>query len=269
MPRRILRVLIIGLSIASPLVSVSPLGATSATHVQAAVGVWHIVALGDSDTTGSGDSTGLGWVGRYARLLHQKRGLTVRVTNLAQDGKTSDVLLSDVQADPATRSAIQHAQIILLGIGGADLNAGDAKWQAGKCKGKACYTAVLQTFGQHFEATVQQIRRVRTPGQAVLRAITIPNAAPGAQDVIPSFLRHDAVQVGVYQSRSLRDAICGSMNRHAGRCIDVFRVFNGPSGAENAYKKGLMNKVDCCYPSAKGQQRIAQLLLGTGLAPLR
>jgi hypothetical protein len=46
------------------------------------------------------------------------------------------------------------------------------------------------------------------------------------------------------------------MNRHAGRCIDVFRAFNGPSGTENAYKKELMNKVDCCYPSARGQQLI-------------
>lgn len=269
MPRSVLQVLAVGLSIASPLVSASPLGATSATHVQAATRVWHIVALGDSDTTGSGDPTGLGWVGRYARLLRQKRGLTVQVTNLAQDGKTSDVLLRQVQSDPATRSAIKAAQIILLGIGGADLNAGDAKWQAGKCKGEACYTSVLQAFGRRFEATVQQVRRLRTPRQAVLRANTIPNAGPGAQDVFPPFLRHDAVQIGVYQSRSLRGAICSSMNRHAGQCIDVFQAFNGPSGTENAYKKGLMTKVDCCYPSAKGQQRIAQLLFSTGVAPLR
>jgi lysophospholipase L1-like esterase len=39
--------------------------------------VWNIVALGDSDTSGEGDPTGLGWVGRYARLLRQRLGLKV------------------------------------------------------------------------------------------------------------------------------------------------------------------------------------------------
>jgi hypothetical protein len=49
----------------------------------------------------------------------------------------------------------------------------------------------------------------------------------------------------------------------------VLRAFNGPDGTENAYRKGLMNHVDCCYPSGKGQQLIAQLLFKTGLKPLR
>ena len=38
------------------------------------------------------------------------------------------------------------------------------------------------------------------------------------------------------------------------------------SGRENAYKRGLLNHEDCCYPSAKGQQLIADLLLKTGLS---
>ncbi len=42
-----------------------------------------------------------------------------------------------------------------------------------------------------------------------------------------------------------------------------------PRRPRNAYVKGLMNKQQCSYPSAKGQQLIAQLLLQTGLAPLR
>lgn len=105
--------------------------------------VWNIVALGDSDTTGSGDPTGIGWVGRYSRLLQQKLGLKVNVTNIAVDGKTSDQLLSELRSDPTTRQDVAHAQIVLIGIGGADLNAGDANLQAGKCQGMACYVPVL------------------------------------------------------------------------------------------------------------------------------
>jgi hypothetical protein len=33
------------------------------------------------------------------------------------------------------------------------------------------------------------------------------------------------------------------------------------------YKSGLLNKVDCCYASGKGQQLIAELLLKAGLKP--
>src|SRR5215471_12600534 len=69
-----------------------------------------IVALGDSDATGTGDPTGRGWVGRYAALVHKVTGLPVHVTNLAVDGKTSDVLLTEVQSDPATRQALRGAQ---------------------------------------------------------------------------------------------------------------------------------------------------------------
>jgi hypothetical protein len=59
------------------------------------------------------------------------------------------------------------------------------------------------------------------------------------------------------------------MTEYDGRCIDVLTPFNGPDGTENAYEKGLMNHEDCCYPSAKGQQLMAELLFNTGLAPVR
>jgi hypothetical protein len=79
-----------------------------------------LVVLGDSDATGTGDPTGQGWVGRYAALVHKATGSPVHVTNLAVDGKTSDVLLTEVRSDPVTRQALRGAQVVLLGIGGAD-----------------------------------------------------------------------------------------------------------------------------------------------------
>ncbi len=54
-----------------------------------------------------------------------------------------------------------------------------------------------------------------------------------------------------------------------GRCIDVLTAFNGPTGKDNAYKKGLMNEADCFYPSGRGHQLIAELLYRAGLKPLR
>ena len=58
------------------------------------------------------------------------------------------------------------------------------------------------------------------------------------------------------------------MHKHHGDCIDVLTAFNGASGKNNAYKSGLMNLSDCCYPSAKGQQLMAELLIKTGSTPV-
>jgi lysophospholipase L1-like esterase len=225
----------------------------------------NVVALGDSDATGSGDPTGKGWVGRYASLLQQKLGLHAHVTNLAMDGKTSDQLLSELQSDQSARQTVANADIVLIGIGGADLNAGDANLEAGSCNGKACYVPVLRKFGRNFDAIVAEVRHLRD-SPTVLRAITLANVFPGAGSVLPPFVTGDLT---LYQAATERDLICQTMAKYRGRCVDVLRSFNGPSGMKNAYKSGLMNREACCYPSAKGQQLIADLLFKTGLAPIR
>ena len=66
-----------------------------------------------------------------------------------------------------------------------------------------------------------------------------------------------------------RRIVCEAMADHGGRCIDVVRALNGPTQTEDAYASGLMNRDQCCYPSTKGQQLMAELLYKTGLAPLR
>jgi lysophospholipase L1-like esterase len=58
-----------------------PRTATPEKREGAAASPLRIVALGDSETSGEGDSTGLGWVGRYARLLQSELGLRVRVSS--------------------------------------------------------------------------------------------------------------------------------------------------------------------------------------------
>jgi lysophospholipase L1-like esterase len=228
-----------------------------------------VVALGDSETTGAGDATGLGWVGRYARLLRTKLNLRVDVTNLAEEGKTSAQLLSEVRSDPTTRKAIAKAQVVLLGIGGADYNAGDDAYAAGQCRAEACYAPVLRSFARNFDATVADIRKLRGSNTTALRSITQPNVLIGAEDVIPPFLKPVARRVGVYQARTANRSICEVMAKYQGRCVDVLEAFNGADGTANAYEKGLLNHEDCCYPSAKGQQLMAELLFQTGLEPVR
>jgi len=228
-----------------------------------------VVALGDSETTGEGDPTSVGWVGRYGRLLRTELGLRVNVANLAQNGKTSADLLADLRSDARTRDAVKRAQIVLLGIGGADYNAGDDAFAAGKCRAERCYAPILQEFTRNFDAIVGAVRDLRGSEKTVLRSITQPNVLRGAEDVIPPFLRPDAARIGAYQARTANRAICRTVAEHDGRCIDVLHAFNGPNGRSNGYSRGLLNHEQCCYPSAKGQQLMADLLLKTGLAPIR
>src|SRR4051794_17901257 len=244
-------------------------GGSSSPTTRTDVSRVHVVALGDSETSGHGDSTGAGWVGRYARLLQTKHALKVDVSNLAKDGKTSAELLSDLQSDPNTRMAVKDAEIVLFGIGGVDLNAGDDNLAAGKCRAEACYAPVLKSFARNFDAIVGAARELRGPRKTVLRSITQPNALTGAEDVIPIFLKPIATRIGAYQARTANRAICEVMTKYDGRCIDILHAFNGRNGTANAYERGLLNHQDCCYPSSSGQQMMAELLLKTGLAPVR
>jgi len=223
-----------------------------------------IVALGDSDATGIGDATGRGWVGRYGDLVTQKLNMSVAVDNRAGEGKTSDQLRTEVTDDDSLRQALKGADVVLIGIGGADLNAGDDALSTGSCEGRQCYVQLLQAFDANISAIATEVRRLAPT--AVLRAISLPNAVPGGGDVIPEFATAD---IGRYQVVAERASVCQAMRSNDGQCVDVVRAFNGKNASGDAYKTGLMTKDPCCYPSGMGQQLMAELLAETGFRGLQ
>jgi lysophospholipase L1-like esterase len=219
----------------------------------------NIVAIGDSDTTGAGDPTGHGWVGSYGDLVGRTVKTPVSVTNLAVEGKTSEELRTEVTGDASLRKVLSDADVILIGIGGADLNAGDDALGSGRCQGRACYVPVLRAFDTNIRSIAAEVQRV-APAAAV-RSMSLPNAFPGAGGVIPPFATADLSR---YQVEAERASVCAAMRSSGGQCVDVVRAFNGSDSNADAYATGLMTKDPCCYPSAKGQQLIARLLLATG-----
>ena len=223
-----------------------------------------VVAIGDSDATGIGDASSRGWVGRYGSLLKTKLGTPVAVDNRAVEGQTSDQLRTDVHQDDVLRKAVAGADVVVIGIGGADLNAGDDALSAGKCNGKVCYTKILRRFDANISAIASDIRHLAP--HALVRAMSLPNAFPGAGSVIPPFI---TAGISRYEATTERASVCRAVRSNGGRCIDVVMAFNGPSGDGDAYAKGLMTKDPCCYASGKGQQLIAKLLVETGVDGLR
>jgi lysophospholipase L1-like esterase len=227
----------------------------------------HLISLGDSDATGVGDEEGIGWVQRYADLVAEQTGKEVVVKARAREGLTSDALLAQIEQDDGLRDQITDADVVVIGAGGADLNAGDDAWAAGTCSGTACYEPGLAVYERNIADVAGAVAELRGDRPTVLRAVTPPNALTGAEDVIPSFLAPTATEVGVFQARSLRDATCAAVRAHGGECIDVLTAFNGPDGTVDAYAAGLLNHAECCYPNAEGQQLMAELLLETGTDP--
>jgi hypothetical protein len=130
----------------------------------------------------------------------------------------------------------------------------------GACWGRDCYAKILRRFDANISAIPSEIQQV-TP-HALVRAMSLPNAVHGAGSVIPPFITAD---IGRFEATTERWSACQAMQSVGGRCVDVVTAFNGPEGAGDAYAKRLMTKDPCWYPSAKGQQLIAQLLIAKGL----
>ncbi len=252
----------------SPGASAGPGRSAVAAPSSAVSNALQLVALGDSETTGSGDRSGKGWVEYYAQRIREGTGREVNVTNLARNGTRSLDLVMAVQQAGDVRNAIAAADIVVLGIGGADVDTGDSLLEAGKCGGTDCYDPSIAAYGANIDAIAAEIANLRGGRPTVVRAITQPNALTGAEAVIPKYLIPVATEVGVHVARGFNAATCAAMAAHGGACVDVLTAINGPDGTADGYKSGLMNIADCCYPSERGHRLIADLLYKTGLAPL-
>ena len=79
-----------------------------------------IVALGDSLTRGTGDSSGKGYVGYVIDRLQENSDEQITLRNLGVKGYRSDQLLNLVKQSEIQRQ-IQDADVILMTIGGNDL----------------------------------------------------------------------------------------------------------------------------------------------------
>jgi len=241
----------------------APLRIGPVTYGSPKARAFHVVALGDSGASGRGDPTRQAWSGRYARLLTQRVHHKVLSTNLASEGLTSGQLLRDLHTDRNVRGVVANADILLFGsTAGSHLNTADAMLAAGACKGTACYAGQLRLWAKDFEQIVAASVALRGSKKTVLLGVTDPNVVPGAQGVVPPVA---TVALGLFQARTINRTVCTTLRSHGGKCVDVLTAFNGPSGAEDAYKRGLMNKIECCYASGKGQQLIAELLYRAGL----
>lgn len=84
-------------------------------------GELRIAALGDSLTTGVGDDSGKGYVGRVRERLEAETGRKAVVVNYSVPGLTTDGLLNQLGQRSQIGRTVAEADVVLLTIGGNDL----------------------------------------------------------------------------------------------------------------------------------------------------
>ncbi|MBE4907684.1 GDSL family lipase [Bacillus luteolus] len=118
----------------------------------------NIVAVGDSLTRGTGDSSGKGYIGYLVDQLREKSDQEVQLTNLAIRGYTSEQLVGLIEQSEIQRQ-IRQADILIMTIGGNDLfQRGEALIDFNKEQNNVTKSAYLKNL----ESTFTSIRNLNS-----------------------------------------------------------------------------------------------------------
>jgi lysophospholipase L1-like esterase len=198
----------------------------------------NIVALGDSLTAGTGDVSGKGYVGRLKDKLAEQLAKPVYVlNNLAVPGYRTDQLLQQLQ-DKTVLDAVRQADIVLLTIGGNDVNqTTDANGQGlaiDFAKAKANVPVALSRF----DAIVTKLAEANPNAIIVYTALYDP------------FLDLDPERLGPPIVEAFNQGAFDALNKHKNAVLvptyDLFAL----GGTKYLF-------TDHFHPNADGYERIA------------
>lgn len=250
--------------------SATPSASPSATEEAGLV----LAAFGDSITAVPG-STCPGctpFVDRYAEALTEATGESVAIRNLARPSLRVEVLLQELMAGSSMQDAAASADAVIVGVGNSD-----APWNItdDACDGPAtavelvpwdrysaeCIATEVERFRPAFDALFERIVELRAGQPTILRTINRYNDWIGFDGVVPP----EAVEISVAYNVAWNAMICATAEADGFACGDVGAAFNGADGRTAS---GDLLAADYLHPSDKGYERIAEVLVELGFAPL-
>ena len=239
---------------ASPTIALTP----GPTPAPSAIAGWSLVALGDSIVSE-------GYPQLFADLIEKQTGKAVSVASFADGSNTTATVLASLRGQAQVRTAIEGADIVTISVGGNDADP-FATYPAGTCakggKASACLARYAPDLGVNFEAILTEIEKLRAGKPTLIRPTSDYNPFIG-WDAAPT------PTFGLDFYRQVEDAetdlVCALATKHGLVCADIYHAFNGSDGTTDA---APFLASDHAHPSAAGSQRIAETLLGGGLAPL-
>jgi lysophospholipase L1-like esterase len=212
------------------------------------------------------------WVDRYTEALNTATGTPVSVRNRGQPSLRVEALLETL-TDGSNAADAAAADAIVVGVGNSD-----APWNItdDACDGPAtavemvpwdaysddCIAAEVERFRPTFDALFKRLAELRDGQPTILRAINRYNDWIGFEggEVPP-----EAVEISMAYNDSWNAMICETAEANGFACADIGRAFNGEDGRTAS---GELLASDYLHPSDKGHERIAEVLVGLGFAPL-
>jgi len=212
-----------------------------------------VVVLGDSIGFGLWDYRG-GFARRYADRL-ARDGTPVALTILSVPGLTTGDLLAVLQTT-RVRQAVADAEVILLEIGGNDLNAARSSYRAGGCDAPPATAAAIEGW----QAVVGEVHAVGAEDARVL-TFTLYNPFVDQDRGRDSCADDAGDDLTVLQTQL--DAYNQAILDSGFLVADVFEIFTTAWWSDDLVDPARQwyLSFDDFHPNARGHDRIARELL--------
>jgi len=158
-------------------------------------------------------------------------GLPIDFLNDTTNGGTAQELAATMRNDPTIRAHIEAADIIVIAIGGNDLEPAFGSYTAGNCGGQDqldCFRTVATTLRAAYDGMLAAIDGLRAGRPTAVRMVTTSNEFLSDHDLLATFGADFGKTSGVTITRMNHDVQCEVAARHHAVCVDLGASLNGP-----------------------------------------
>jgi lysophospholipase L1-like esterase len=220
-----------------------------------AIAQLHVVALGDSVTSGTGCSCAA-FPRMYGDLLHGRTGDAVSVDNLGAGGLDSTDLLNrlDQPRSPTTR-ATGAADVVLLTIGANDFGDHHDDITNGQCTDGGCVADELGRLRANLQRILAQLRTLRAGDPPVVLVTDYWNVFEDGEVARRNFPADGRAATDTL-TRTVNEVIASTAHADGAVFVDLYDAFED-SGKDVT----SLLAPDGDHPNAAGHAVIARLLL--------
>ena len=213
-----------------------------------------VVGIGDSVIAGTHCACA-GPMAAYADLLSRATGRRASARGFGVNGATTGSVLTQVATDPV-RTALRHAQIVIVIVGANDLAPDARRFSAGSCPA-ACYQPDVAAMGARLGQLLDRVRSLVTATRPTV-------LVAGYWDL---FAEAGLARSGPDSDQlTWQEAITDTTNaeirrqaqQHGDVYVDLVAPFRGPDGGDDPTR---LLAADGDHPNAAGVRALARALV--------
>jgi len=218
----------------------------------------HYVALGDSWPFGAHCGGCTPFPELYARALESAGPVVFE--DLTLDGGTTSDLVAMLDAADAVREDVAEADVVVISVGGNDMEMSGPDWLAGTCggpDGMTCWRRLARSWERNMGRLLDRVAELREDRPTAVRVLSAANEFLSDEGLLrdfgKDFGREEGATIMAWQKR----AFCRAAGERQMKCLDLRPVLNGPE---------LDQPAD--VNSQASMQAVADALLAMGLPEL-